>query len=309
MTKLIQTSAMSVSGQNLQNFSTSLTSSNMLEISNIECDADINISGISQKNKVELKQKTEAKNEIKNTLVSNVSNDVASAILGKHSDSGSSLSDVTGQVAGTANNLINTYGDIMGSAFGGSTSSEDITNIDESVTANIKNEIENTMNKSITEENIQNSLNEIAARNDLKIKDLRCGGSATIEGIDQENMITAFIETLFSNERTNEMSDEIVQKLSDKLDNVNTAQGDIAAAGDALAQNVTALGEAAPGLGQGVGNAAKPFTEAASSTAKTFAIVAGLVVCFAFLAVFGWLFLSGSNAQDVGSGIASARGL
>lgn len=305
MKKLIQHSAMKVAGKNLQSFSTNITAKNVIEFSNIKCD-HLKISGTSQSNDVKLKEATEAKNTIKNTLNDSVSNDISNAILGKKSDAGTSLSDITGQAAGVANNLIDTTGDVLGSAFGGKTSSKETTNVDRSVTANVKEVIKNEMSKEVNEQNIQTAITSLSTDNILKFNDIVCK-TGEITDTEQKNVVEALIKKVFNNERTTTMATNIVQELKDKIENVSESEGDIKAAGDALAQNINALGEASKGLGAGIGTALKGAGEGMANATKYLIIGGVCCFCVLILALFGWLIMSDSDVKNVGSAVKNVR--
>jgi hypothetical protein len=331
MTKLMQHSAMSVASKNLQQFSTTFSNSNTFSMSNIDCSLStgpVKIGLIDQRNETTLITETEAKNTLAVSMVSDMSNDIGSAMLGNTKDSGSSLDEITGQAAGVANNLIDTYGDTLQSVLGGDSSESNKQTINANVTKNIENIIENELSKSVNEESIQTAMNDVKNTNETVIANFVCGGSSNeFEGAVQKNVTDALIKSMFSNEKTIDMADKIIQTIEDKFEASDVKQGDLAAAGSALAENINAVGDASQGLGRGiasaaegvgtgvgtaaegvgdgVGDAARGVGEGFSAFLKPLMIgLAVICVCFICMAVI-WLIMSGATVKNVGD---AARG-
>lgn len=331
MTKLMQHSAMSVASKNLQQFANTFSSSNTFSMSNIDCSLSIHpirIDTISQINETTLITETEAKNTLAVSMVSDMSNDIGSAMLGNDTKAGSSLDEITGQAAGVANNLIDTYGDTLQSVLGGDSSESNKETINANVTKNIENIIENELSKSVNEESIQTAMNDVKNSNEAEIANLICGrGGLEMGGVEQRNVTDALIKAMFSNEKTMDMADKIIQTIEDKFEASTVDKGDLAAAGSALAENIKAVGtaseglgrgvgSAAEGLGTGVGTAAKGAGEGVSTAAKGVGegfsaflkpLMIGLAVicvCFICMAVI-WLIMSGATVKNVGN---AARG-
>lgn len=331
MTKLMQHSAMSVASKNLQQFSTTFSNSNTFSMSNIDCSLSIHpikIGKITLGNEVDLVTSTKSENKLAVSMVSDMSNDIGSAMLGNDMKAGSSLDEIYGQAAGVANNLIDTYGDTLQSVLGGDNSESNKETINANVTKNIENIIENELSKSVNEESIQTAMNDVKNANEAEIANLKCGaGGLDMEGVEMKNVTTAIIENIFSNEKTMDMADKIIQTIEDKFEASTVDKGDLAAAGSALAENINAVGTASEGLGRGVGSAAegvgtgvgtaaKGAGEGVSTAAKGVGegfsaflkpIMIGLAVicvCFICMAVI-WLIMSGATVKNVG---AAARG-
>ena len=331
MTKLMQHSAMSVASKNLQQFSTTFSNSNTFSMSNIDCSLSIHpirIGKITMGNEVDLVTSTKSENKLAVSMVSDMSNDIGSAMLGNTKDSGSSLDEITGQVAGVANNMVDTYGEVLQSALGGNRSESNKETINANVTKNIENIIENELSKSVDEESIQTAMNDVKNSNEAEVANLKCGaGGLDMEGVEMKNVTKAVIENIFSNEKTMDMADKIIQTIEDKFEASDVKQGDLAAAGSALAENINAVGDASQGLGRGistaaegvgtgVGTAAKGAGEGVSTAAKGVGegfsaflkpLMIGLAVicvCFICMAVI-WLIMSGATVKNVGD---AARG-
>lgn len=331
MTKLIQHSAMSVASKNLQQFSNTFSNSNTFSMSNIDCSLSIHpikIGKIVMTNEVKLATETEAKNKLAVSMTSEMSNDIGSAMLGNSTDAGSSLGEITGQVAGVANNLIDTYGDVLQSVFGGDSSESNKETINANVTKNIENIIENELSKAVNEESIQTAMNDVKNKNEAEIANMICGkGGLDMEGVEMQNVTDALIKTLFENEKTMDMADKIIQKIEDKFEASDVNKGDLAAAGSAIAENIDSVGGAAEGLGRGVGaaaegvgtgvgtaaegagkgvsTAAKGVGEGMSAFLKPLIIgLAVICVCFICMVVL-WLIMSGAKVKNVGD---AARG-
>ena len=331
MTKLMQHSAMSVASKNLQQFSTTFSNSNTFSMSNIDCSLSIHpirIGKISIGNEVDLVTSTKSENKLAVSMVSEMSNDISNSMLGNNTDAGSSLDEITGQVAGVANNLIDTYGDTLQSVLGGDSSESNKETINANVTKNIENIIENELSKSVNEESIQTAMNDVKNANEAEIANLKCGaGGLDMEGVEMKNVTRAVIENIFSNEKTIDMADKIIQTIEDKFEASDVKQGDLAAAGSALAENINAVGTASEGLGRGVGSAARGVGDGTSTALKGAGdavdnaaqgigkgmsaflqpLMIGLAVicvCFICMAVI-WLIMSGATVKNVGD---AARG-
>jgi hypothetical protein len=238
------------------------------------------------------------------------------------------LDEITGQAAGVVNNMVDTYGDVMQSVFGGDNSESTNETINANVTKNIENIIENELSKSVNEESIQTAMNDVKNSNEAELATFVCGrGENEFEGVAQKNVTDALIKAMFSNEKTVDMADKILQTIEDKFEASDVDKGDLAAAGSALAENIeavgtaseglgrgvasaaegvgTGVGTAAEGVGEGVGTAAKGVGEGFSAFLKPLMIgLAVICVCFICMVVL-WLVMSGATVKNVGN---AARG-
>jgi len=317
MSKLIQHSSMKISSKNTQTFSTTLHAKNTYEVKDLKCDT-VRIGMINQENVVTLDETIEASNKMDVTLNTEISNDMSSVLLGSDIKEGSSFSDISGQIAGVANNVVDTYGDMIGDVMGVSTN--DTKNINADVETNVSRLIENELEKEVNEKNIQIAMTSLLADNTAGISDIVCGNLVS-EGVNQSVIVNAVIKKMFSNEVTIKISDNILTKLEDKLESSKQDRGDIAALGTAMAENIDAaggaaeklgkgigeagrgvgegVGDAADGVGSGVGKAAEGVGKGLGSATKYLMAAAGLVLCCCICMIVIWLIMSGSTPETV----------
>ena len=288
--KMMASASLEAVSTNQQSFSALLLSKNTMTIANIICAGDFNFggpnAGIDQKNEVDVTANIKMATSVSTSMKTSMSNSFTDAMCDKTKVGGSSLEGMVGKVvdgvAGVAKNSVNALAGVLGN----STSEKTRNTTIENIKTELNTAVENYLNVKLSNENVQAAVIKAQADNEIVVKDIQCGGDANIKGIAQTNVIKGFLEALFENEVSTDLEQIMLTEMSATVDVMFEGTGDIAAIGSALAENINAIGDAAPGIGDGIANAITPVTEASADTAQT-AIYAMIVPAIVFIIVVG----------------------
>lgn len=259
--KLAQKAVCEVIANNSQAFQQAVLATNYQEFANINCPGDANFIGNNQSNTVTVSGTISMDNTTLVKVQTEMTTSLSDAFMDKTTSAGTNLGDVTGQLA-----------DAVTTSFGGDsdTHNEIITNIQ-----NIcKHESKKTIESAMTLQNIQDAVLEAQGQNRQVIKDIQCGGNLNVKDNAQTNVVVVMVDALMENVFDVEVINTMLDAIESNVTRIAEDYGDIVAAGmaaeacgNALAANVLAAGEAAPGIGQGVANAVQPAADVANNAA------------------------------------------
>ena len=255
----------------------------------------------------------------------------AAGIANNVVDVGNNVVDTAGDVANTGINAAKDvalgYFDAVTPDFGGSTSTKssvtnktDDTVINKSTdiaknTVQLENIIEGAMENKIKADNLQECGAELQSANSQVYDGIEAGGNLEISNIEQTNIMEAVVNCQFSNEVVNEVVNQTITDLTNKLEQTELTIEEQEGFGMALAAAAegvgSGIGTAAEGVGSGVGTAAegagKGVANAAEGVGKMFGSMTYMIiacVCILVIGLLGFVAMGG-----IGKTANAARGL
>lgn len=306
MTKLLNKTINEVSQKNQSELLQMIKSSNRISMSGSKVTGGLRVSGVKQSSTIDKNTEMEVvqdlsskiQNEIERKLSDNISQDMSNINKMKESKlSGSSVEGAIDAVAGFGTSAVE---DVTGmvSDIASVSIGSDSTKIEENI-SNLENTLKETLNLSqpleiekptsikddlsnmLSQDNINNVVDETQQENDMDFSNMDISGGATIENVEQVAVVNAVLKGIFKQKSINEMSNKIVTNIDNIFSQV-TKQikeheseekvGDIVAVGEAgkalLVGAGEGIGTASVGLGEGVSTAAQGAGEGISTAAK-----------------------------------------
>lgn len=306
MTKLLNKTINEVSQKNQSELLQMIKSSNRISMSGSKITGGLRVSGVKQSSTIDKNTEMEVvqdlsskiQNEIERKLSDNISQDMSN--INKMKDSKLSGTNIGGAIDAVAGFGTSAVEDVTGmvSDIASVSIGSDSTKIEENI-SNLENTLKETLNLSqpleiekptsieddlsnmLSQDNINNVVDETQQANEMDFSNMDISGGATIENVEQVAVVNAVLKGIFKQKSINEMSNKIVTNIDNIFSQV-TKQikeheseekvGDIVAVGEAgkalLVGAGEGIGTASVGLGEGVSTAAQGAGEGISTAAK-----------------------------------------
>ena len=299
--KIMASSSLESLSKNQQTFEALLLAKNAITLDSLRDCAGISIIGVDQDNTVEFRSDIDMVRDVQTAMKVSMSSSFTDSICDKKSVGGSTLEGVTGKIVDGATKMVDTSVNALAAVLGASSK----TKVDKTTISHVKDIVKTTvdtyLDAKLSETNIQTAKNSAQALNDITLKNLNCGGPVNIRDITQTNVVSMFLSILFESTVEYDLENKMLNDIKTAIERDYTESGDIQDIGDALADNILAVGAAAKDVGAGIAAAITPVTnlgealgDDAAGAAET-AMLAMIAPAIAIIIVVGVVMYSQSK--------------
>tara|TARA_B110000261_G_scaffold117090_1_gene130627 strand:+ start:3975 stop:5081 length:1107 start_codon:yes stop_codon:yes gene_type:complete len=291
--KILASSSLDCLSKNQSDFEALLLSVNTIRISGVECLGGINVIGNNMTATAIQNNNVTSSNTLKTTMKASMTSSFTDSICDKKTAGGSSLEGITGQLVDGAASVVNNGVNSLAAVLGASNETNASKKTVNYVKNKLKTVIEQYVDSKIDVTNIQRAKNTAQSDNSIVIDKIRCNGPVNIRDNNQLSVVEQFLTILFENDTEMLAENTLMSEIETIIETEYADTGDVAAIGEALAENIMAVGSAAKDIGTGIATAITPVTtmvenvsEDAAGAAET-AMLAMIAPVIVFIIVLG----------------------